>query len=84
MECARGWEHPLVEEAMTEEFLKEVFDTIKQARCNRAVYTTHDQGIMLSVKEELLKELKQKWPQEAAMLSTTVVSRDFSGRLTSL
>jgi len=68
---------------MTEDILKQVFDVIKQARCNKSVYTTHDQSIMLSVKEELLSTLKQKWPQEAAKLDTSVSSLTISGRPTS-
>lgn len=57
---------------MNKELLQEVFDVIKAARCTKAVYTTHDLGIMQTVKEELLEALKQKWPQEAASLSTYV------------
>lgn len=57
---------------MKKEILEEIFEAIKEAKCTKAVYTTHDQDVMLASKQEILEALKQKWPQEAASLSTTV------------
>lgn len=57
---------------MDKELLQEVFDVIKAAKCTKAVYTTHDQDVMLTAKQEILEALKQKWPQEAATLNTYV------------
>lgn len=57
---------------MTKEDMQEVFDCIRDAKCVKAVYTTHDLGIMQTVKAELLEALKEKWPHEAANLSTAI------------
>lgn len=57
---------------MFEEKLKEVFDVIKNANCSSATYTTHDLGVALAEREHVLAALKAKWPQEAAMLDTSV------------
>jgi hypothetical protein len=59
---------------MTKEDIQEVFDCIRNTKCVKAVYTTHDLGIMQTVKGELLEALKQKWPHEAANLSTAIPS----------
>ena len=59
---------------MNKQLLQEVFDVVKNANCNRAVYTTHDYDIMISAKQDILGALKEKWPQEAATLDTTVPS----------
>lgn len=52
--------------------LKEVFDVVKTANCSSVTYTTHDRDIMLATKQSILEAIKQKWPQEAAMLSTNI------------
>lgn len=59
---------------MLEQNLKEVAEVIRNAKCNRTVYTTHDLDIMLATKLEILEALKQKWPQEAANIDLSVPS----------
>lgn len=64
--------------------LNEIFDVIKEANTSGAVYTTHDRGVADAEREHILRALKAKWPQEAAMLSTTVprvTYRDFASKL---
>ena len=52
--------------------LKEVFEVIKNANNSGAVYTTHDHATAYAEREHILRLLKAKWPQEAAMLDTRV------------
>lgn len=52
--------------------LNEIFDVVKTANCSSTTLTTHDRDIMLATKQSILEAIKQKWPQEAAMLSTEI------------
>jgi hypothetical protein len=52
--------------------LNEIFDVVKTANCSSMTCTTHDRDIMLATKQSILEAIKQKWPQEAAMLSTEI------------
>lgn len=52
--------------------LKEVFDVVRTANCSSVTYTTHDKDIVVATKQAILEAIKQKWPQEAAMLNADI------------
>ena len=52
--------------------LKEIFDVIKNANTGSAVYTTYDKDVADAERAHILDVLKAKWPQEAAMLDSTL------------
>ena len=73
-----------LKDSMFEQHLKEVFEVIRNANTNNTVYTTHDNDIAEAERAHILQVLKAKWPQEAAMLDTTVPKFTFRNGSSSL